>query len=214
MAGVYVLVDPVTGFTKVGRASDLETRLANLRTANPRLQLVRWYETGDAALVEAYVHAKLVNFRKEGEFFEASPELVGAEVVGILGRMESRPEHSTLEGIRQLETLEPQRAPTSAELLLIQKIVDLRGKLKTLEVEEQIYAEQLMVSMGHASGLLGWATFTGAQTARFDSQKFKLENPDLAQQYVKTSYARSLKVRPAMAQHVPTIPIHPLVSLT
>ena len=214
MAGVYVLVDPVTGFTKVGRASDLETRLANLRTANPRLQLARWYETGDAALVEAYVHAKLVNFRKEGEFFEASPELVGAEVVDILGRLESRPEQSTLEGIRQLEVLEPQRDPTSAELLLIHKIVDLRGKLKTLEVEEQIYAEQLMVSMGHASGLLGWATFTGAQTARFDSQKFKLENPALAQQYVKTSYARSLKVRPAMAQHVSTVPIHPPVSLT
>ena len=214
MAGVYVLVDPVTGFTKVGRASDLETRLANLRTANPRLQLARWYETGDAALVEAYVHAKLVNFRKEGEFFEASPELVGAEVVDILGRLESRPEQSTLEGIRQLEVLEPQRDPTSAELLLIHKIVDLRGKLKTLEVEEQIYAEQLMVSMGHASGLLGWATFTGAQTARFDSQKFKLENPDLAQQYVKTSYARSLKVRPAMAQHVSTVPIHPPDSLT
>lgn len=58
MAGVYVLVDPVTGFTKVGRASDLQTRLANLRTANPRLQLARWYETGDAALVEAYVHAE------------------------------------------------------------------------------------------------------------------------------------------------------------
>ena len=214
MAGVYVLVDPVTGFTKVGRASDLETRLANLRTANPRLQLARWYETGDAALVEAYVHAKLVNFRKEGEFFEASPELVGAEVVDILGRLESRPEQSTLEGIRQLEVLEPQRDPTSAELLLIHKIVDLRGKLKTLEVEEQIYAEQLMVSMGHASGLLGWATFTGAQTARFDSQKFKLENPALAQQYVKTSYARSLKVRPAMAQHVSTVPIHPPDSLT
>jgi len=214
MAGVYVLVDPVTGFTKVGRASDLETRLANLRTANPRLQLARWYETDDAALVEAYVHAKLVNFRKEGEFFEATPEVVDAEMVDILGRLESRPELSALEVIRQLEGLEAQREPTPAELLLIQKIVDLRGKLKTLEVEEQIYAEQLMVSMGHASGLVGWVTFMGLQTARFDSQKFKVEHPELAQQYVKTSYARSLKVRPAMAQHVSMVPIHPPVSLT
>ena len=37
MAGLYILLDPVSTFIKIGRASDLETRLANLRTANPRL---------------------------------------------------------------------------------------------------------------------------------------------------------------------------------
>jgi len=56
-----------------------------------------------------------------------------------------------------------------------------------------------MVSVGQASGLTGWATFNGTQTTRFDGQKFKLEQPDLAQQYLKTSYTRSLRVRPGMA---------------
>jgi hypothetical protein len=199
MAGIYVLTDPATGFTKVGRASDLDTRLANLKTANPRLQLVHWYETNDASLVESYVHAKLVNSRKEGEFFDVSPEVVNAQVIDFLDRLAYRPEDSSLEAVRQLEALEAERDPTLDELALIQKIVDLRGKLKTLEVEEQIYSEQLMVSVGQASGLTGWATFNGAQTTRFDGQKFKLEQPDLAQQYLKTSYTRSLRVRPGMA---------------
>ena len=144
------------------------------------------------------MHAKLVSSRKEGEFFDVSPEVVNAQVIDFLDRLACRPEDSSLEAVRQLEALDAERDPTPDELALIQKIVDLRGKLKTLEVEEQIYSEQLMVSVGQASGLTGWATFNGAQTTRFDGPRFKLEQPDLAQQYLKTSYTRSLRVRPGM----------------
>ena len=72
MSGVYVLKDNETNLLKIGRASNLKERLSNLRTANPRLELVQWFETDDDSTVEAYVHSKLVKHRKSGEFFEVN----------------------------------------------------------------------------------------------------------------------------------------------
>ncbi len=43
--------------------------------------------------------------------------------------------------------LEP-RDPSDTELVLMQQIVDLRAKIKTFEVQDQILSEQLMVSLG------------------------------------------------------------------
>ena len=74
MPGVYVLNDPNTQLIKIGRATDLEDRLANLRTGNPRLALIEWFETAEASLVESYVHNKLAEHREEGEFFKVSAE--------------------------------------------------------------------------------------------------------------------------------------------
>jgi hypothetical protein len=43
MPAVYVLNDPHTLLIKIGRATDLDERLANLRTGNPRLALIEWF---------------------------------------------------------------------------------------------------------------------------------------------------------------------------
>jgi excinuclease UvrABC nuclease subunit len=53
MPGVYLLHDPVTNFLKIGRATNLDDRLANLRTANPRLVLLEWIETKFESSVES-----------------------------------------------------------------------------------------------------------------------------------------------------------------
>jgi hypothetical protein len=48
--------------------------------------------------------------------------------------------------------------------------------------------------------LLGWASFDGNNTTRFDSSRFQQEQPELAKDYLKTTYSRTLKIRPGMAQ--------------
>lgn len=199
MAGLYILLDPVSTFIKIGRASDLETRLANLRTANPWLQLLQWFETPHGALVESYVHARLVAYRREGEFFAVPAETAAQEVADILALLATKPDKAQVEEARKLEVLLEPRDPSDTELALMQQIVDLRAKIKTCEVQDQILSEKLMVSLGQSKGLTGWASFNGSQTVRFDASQLQQDHPDLAQDYLKTTYSRTLKIRPGMA---------------
>ena len=199
MPGVYILLDPQSQLLKIGRATNFETRLANLRTANPRLVLVEWFETSDDSLVESYVHAKLVHFRKEGEFFCVSSETAIAHVREILSLLAQRPDASVVAKIKASEDLVTARAPSSDELELVKAIIGIRAAIKTLETEELILSERLMHCVGDARGLLGWATFDGSTTNRFDGTRFQSEHPELAQQYQKSTYTRSLRIRPGMA---------------
>jgi hypothetical protein len=201
MSGVYLLLDPATQFVKIGRATDLETRLANLRTGNPRLSLLEWFETPHDSLVESYVHAKLVQYRKEGEFFDIDSESVKKEILAILELANTKPDKKVVEDVKAIENLDESREPNSEELNLVQKIIDLRAKIKMLETEEDILSQRLMLSINKSKGLNGWATFDGSSTSRFEAARFQLENPEIAKDYMKASYSRSLKIRPGMSQN-------------
>ena len=200
MSGVYVLLDPSTQFVKIGRATNLDDRLANLRTANPRLSLVEWFETNHDSTAESYVHAKLVVHRQEGEFFSVTPDVAQQEVRAILNLLQSRPNKTDVDSVRTIDALTESRAPKEDELKLVKQIVELRARIKTLETEEQILSERLMVDLGSAKGLLGWASFDGSSTTRFENSRFQQEQPELAKDYLKTTYSRTLKIRPGMAQ--------------
>ena len=73
-------------------------------------------------------------------------------------------------------------------------------KLRPSETEEGILSERLIVSIGKSQGLNGWATFEGSNASRFEAARFQQENPEVAKNYLKTTYSRSLKIRPGMAQ--------------
>lgn len=198
MPGLYILLDPASMFIKIGRANDLEARLANLRTGNPRLQLVHWYETPHEVLVESYVHAKLVAYRQNGEFFNISTEVAALEVTDILAMLDTRPEQSLVEQVRQLNLLIASRDPNEEEIKLMEKIIDLKSKIKTFKVQEEILSDQLMVLIGNTAGLNGWATFNVVSTLRFDSSKYQRDYPELSQPYLKSTNTRVLKVRPGL----------------
>ena len=200
MPGVYVLNDPHTQLIKIGRATDLDDRLANLRTANPRLAVIEWFETPEASLVETYVHNKLAEHRQEGEFFDIPAELALQEVRGILALLADRPQKEAIESIKTIEELEDEREPDANELSLLEQIVSLRARIKTLQTEDDLLTERLMVMVGKSKGLLGWASFNGTTTNRFDASRFQSENPDVAKDYMKTSYSRTLRIRRGMAQ--------------
>jgi hypothetical protein len=199
MPGVYVLNDPHTQLVKIGRATDLDERLANLRTGNPRLALIEWFETPEASLVETYVHNKLAENRREGEFFDVPADMALQEVRGILALLSDRPHRDAIKTIRTIEDLEEDREPNAKELILLEQIVALRARIKTLQTEDEILTERLMVMVGKSKGLLGWASFNGSSTNRFESSRFQVEHPDLARDYMKTSYSRTLRIRKGMA---------------
>jgi len=174
--------------------------LANLRTGNPRLALIEWFETAEASLVESYVHNKLAEHRQEGEFFDIPAHIALEEVRGILALLANRPQKETVESIKTTEELEDERQPDADELNLLEQIVALRARIKTLQTEDEILSEQLMVKVGNSKGLLGWASFNGSSTNRFEAARFQSEHPDMAKDYMKTSYSRTLRIRKGMAQ--------------
>ncbi|MEN9422484.1 MAG: hypothetical protein RLZZ107_1965, partial [Bacteroidota bacterium] len=105
MSGVYVLKDSETNLLKIGRATNLKERLSNLRTANPRLELVQWFETDDDSTVEAYIHSKLVKHRKSGEFFEINSVIAISEIESILNLLSKKPSNEEVDTVKSISDL-------------------------------------------------------------------------------------------------------------
>jgi len=196
MSGVYVLKDSETKFLKIGRATNLKERLSNLRTANPRLELVQWFETEDDSTVEAYVHSKLVKHRKSGEFFEVNHVIAITEIESILNLLSQKPSDEEIEIVRSISDLAEARSPTPEEENMFQELVQIRAQIKTLECLDAVLTEMLMVRIGACDGVAGWASFSGVNVDRFNTAKFRRENPEFAQKYIERTYHRVLRIRP------------------
>jgi hypothetical protein len=201
MSGVYILKDSETNLLKIGRATNLKERLSNLRTANPRLELVQWFETEEDSTVEAYIHSKLVKHRKSGEFFEVNPVIAVSEVESILNLLAQKPSDQDIEIVRSITDLAEPRLPTPEEGRLFQELVQIRAQIKTLECLDTVLSEMLMVRIGACDGVEGWASFSGMSVDRFDASKFRRENPELAQMYIERTYRRVLRIRPHMSRN-------------
>lgn len=198
MPGVYVLKDGETSLLKIGRATNLKDRLYNLRTTNPCLELVQWFETDDDSTVEAYVHSKLVKHRKSGEFFEINTVIAISEIESILNLLSQKPSDEQVETVRSISDLAEARSPTPEEVNMFEELVQIRAQIKTLECLDSVLTEMLMVRIGACDGVAGWASFSGMNVDRFDASKFCRENPELAQKYLERTYRRVLRIRPHM----------------
>jgi len=201
MSGVYILKDSETNLLKIGRATNLKERLSNLRTANPRLELVQWFETDEDSTVEAYIHSKLVKHRKSGEFFEVNPVIAVSEIESILNLLSQKPSDQEIEIVRSITDLADPRLPTPEEGKLFQELVQIRAQIKTLECLDTVLTEMLMVRIGACDGVEGWASFSGMSVDRFDASKFRRENPELAKMYIERTYRRVLRIRPHMSRN-------------
>ena len=198
MSGVYVLKDIETNLLKIGRATNLKERLSNLRTANPRLELIQWFETDDDSTVEAYIHSKLVKHRKAGEFFEVNYVIAISEIESILNLLSQKPTEEEVETVKAISDLAEARPSTPEEENMFQELVQIRAQIKTLECLDSVLTEMLMVRIGACDGVAGWASFSGLNVDRFDASKFRRENPELAQKYIERTYRRVLRIRPHM----------------
>jgi hypothetical protein len=69
----YIVRATLTRLYKIGRTMDIAARLAELRTGSPdALELVASFPED----YESELHAKFAAFRRHGEWFAESPELV------------------------------------------------------------------------------------------------------------------------------------------
>jgi hypothetical protein len=196
MPGIYVLLDPETQYLKIGRATDLESRLVNLRTANPRLQLIDWYPTPFGSSIEAYLHGRLVMHRRQGEFFEIDINTVRDELTQAISETTLRPTADEIAPIERLTELSASRLPNENELRLLSELLDIRAEKTRLEWREESILAQIKRSIGGASGLDDWATYTLVERKSLDTKALREVLPDIADRFTRISISRTLRIKP------------------
>lgn len=200
MSGVYILRDPVTDYLKIGRATNFDERLANLRTANPRLILLEWVETTFDSLVESYVHNRLARFRKEGEFFQVSHDTVKQEIREALELINQRPSDESLQAVADIQSLAPARDAVDGEVSLLLEILAVRSELGKLKLKESVLLDQLKVSVGENAGLNNWVTYSATLRQSIDTLAIRRDLPEIAEKYTVKTVSRTLKIQPFIRQ--------------
>lgn len=195
MSGVYILYDPNSQFVKIGRATNLEDRLANLRTANPRLEVVDWYETSFDSAVEAYVHARLACQRREGEFFNVSPELAREEIAEALIWMDKRPTSVELEAVVSEQDLVGSRDATSQEVQTLTELLELRAEIQKLQLKESVLLDRLKVAVGRSAGLHDWLVFSPVMRMKVDLNGLREEAPEMVEKHTLRFASRTLRIQ-------------------
>ena len=66
MACVYILRNGTDNIFKIGRTIDIETRLRQLRTGNPKLTVFQLIETDHDVFCESYLHKRLSTKQTSG----------------------------------------------------------------------------------------------------------------------------------------------------
>jgi hypothetical protein len=201
MPGVYILNDPSTNYLKIGRATNLEERILNLRTANPRLELVKWIETDFGNQIETYLHNRFVLNRREGEYFDIEFTLIEQELNEVLALIDSKPHDAIIREVSSIQEVSKSREATNDELIMLSEILKIKSEIQKLEFKVNILLDKLKVSIGENSGLKNWATFRPFTRLNFDQITFKNEKPEIYKNYCKQSTIRYLKIRPFIKQN-------------
>jgi hypothetical protein len=192
MPCVYLLRDPVTNLIKIGRATNFETRLANLRTANPRLEEAHRIDTPQAVALEGQLHKRFGIHRQEGEYFDVSIETVKDYARVTLDRI-SIFTNPRLGELQALTTTTPKQSATSEDWDLINKLTEIDSKLAELELEKEILRAKLQLRVDTSIGIENLASWKIRATMRFNQRLFEADHADLFEKYKQKSVTRTLK---------------------
>jgi hypothetical protein len=192
MPFVYLLRDSNTNLIKIGRTTNLATRLANLRTANPRLEEEYIFETDQAVSIEGYLHKRFAIHQQEGEYFDVPIEQVieyGKRIIET-SKILFDPKLAELESIQ--ETNEAMSS-TDEDWGLINELTELDSEISELMLKKDLLLAKLRLRIGTSAGIKNLASWNLRTTSRFNQSLFSAENPDLFEKYKQASISRHLK---------------------
>lgn len=192
MACVYLLRDSITNLIKIGRATNLEKRLADLKTANPRLEVAHIFDGINAVKIEGYLHRRFGIHQQDGEYFDVPIKEVidyGNSVINDTAIL-ADPQLNQLELV---ESTGPIDTATNTDWDLINKLTQIDSEISQLTIKREILLSKLRLRIGTSSGIENLATWKLQKTSRFNQTLFKQENNELFKSYLKTSMSRVLK---------------------
>jgi hypothetical protein len=192
MPYVYLLRDPNTNLIKIGRATNLETRLANLRTANPRLEKVYVFETEQAVSIERFLHKRFAIYQQEGEYFDVPIEQVIEYGTKIIAESEILfdPKLAELESVNETNPVMPS---THADWDLVNELTELDAEISELMLKKEVLLAKLRLRIDTSAGIQDLASWKLRTTLRFNQDLFRTENPDLFEKYKQATISRHLK---------------------
>jgi len=200
MPCVYVLRHGDDNLFKVGRAADLEQRMKHLATGNPHpLTLYAQIETEHASDCETYLHHRLQSKRSTRsdatEFFEVDCAQLDALIADARSHNnEFLPKKEAVERLAEEQSDERMLEPSESELQKYQQLLDLREQRDTLDFQCQDLEADLKLTIGTAAGIEGIATWKTHAIKRFDHEAFGLDYPELHDQFMKESLARTFRL--------------------
>lgn len=192
MACVYLLRDSITNLIKIGRATNLEKRLADLKTANPRLEVAHIFDGINAVKIEGYLHRRFGIHQQDGEYFDVPIKEVidyGNSVINDTAIL-ADPQLNQLELV---ESTGPIDTATNTDWDLINKLTQIDSEISQLTIKREILLSKLRLRIGTSSGIENLATWKLQKNSRFNQTLFKQENNELFKSYLKTSMSRVLK---------------------
>ena len=192
MPCVYLLRDPNTNLIKIGRATNLAARLANLRTANPRLEEAYIFETDRAVSIEGYLHKRFAIHQQEGEYFDIPIEQVIEYGKKIIEESEVLfdPKLAELKSIQETNAAMPS---TDADWDLVNQLTELDAEISELMLKKEILLAKLRLRIGASAGIQNLASWNLRTTMSFNQSLFSTENPDLFEKYKQANVSRHLK---------------------
>lgn len=193
------------GNVKIGETGrTVEERLAEHRTANALLELIHSEETDHRLRLEALVKYVLAPFKVHGssatEHFTNVPDQVVRNAFIRANQMLSEQlqierEVTQIKSLRPAE-LQPEVEPDEGALLIRLEIRD--ALIQKAEIEERVtrLKDQLRVMIGAKQGIRGVASYKSTVSYRFDSKRFKAEQPGIYAVYkTKESVSRRLLLK-------------------
>lgn len=210
MACVYILRNGTDNIFKIGRTIDIETRLSQLRTGNPKLTVFQLIETDHDVFCESYLHKRLSTKQISGgssqEFFAVTPAELEPIIMDAKAYLEEcLPVLLEAERMQEKDSDGSIKIPGNAAISMHQEMLEAAEQIRRLKsvMEEQIaglesrydYLEaELKVTMGTAAELKGIATWKTGARRTFDQTAFKEAEPKLYEQYKKQSRTRTFRL--------------------
>lgn len=174
-------------------------RERELRTGNPKIQLLQYFEYHNRDL-ETYLHGAFLGKRVLNEFFEVTIDEINEKAEEFFKLSDLSPSLEDVLEADQIadEAIAEERDPTNQEIDIIDKILELRTKKKAIEFEETVLLSLLKVSVGQCIGLKKYLTYKPMVRTGLDVAAIKENLPEVYEHYKRETRSRILRISKAI----------------
>lgn len=173
-----------------------ERRERQLRTGNPQIRLIRFFEHRNRDL-ETYLHQQFLGRRVRNEFFDVTLEEVEERVAAFRRILADAPDDEEVSRVERMsaDQLTEPRAPTNREAYLVDRVLELQAQIKGLKLEADALVAELKVSAGAASAVTGYLTFDAQTRTSLDTRAIRRDHPELCARYERETSSRAFRIR-------------------
>lgn len=201
MGFVYILKSGDEDCFKIGKARDIEARVRDLATGNPRPWVVfDSIETPDEGDCEKFFHRTLQSRRVQDSGGREIFALTAAEATDAARQardflLEDLPLHKEAQALAKEDSDGRILEPGDRERELQRQLLQARVEKYQTELRCARLENSLKLVIGTAAGLDGIASWKTQTVPRFDETSFKRAEPKLHQAFIRETRQRPFRLK-------------------